>query len=1512
MAIRYSAANQMMFRPVVTRALRAACPLRAILGVCLGVLLFSSTRFDAVAYTAADAQVMVTSFNDVYYFTNGNRGYFRNTTEGGTTWFWGRANQMEMLIDLYEQTTNSAYLTQFSNLYNGFVHDYGSNWIWNEFNDDIMWMVIACSRAYQKTGFTTYRNVAKSNFDSCYARAWSTNLGGGLWWKSPLNTSKNACVNGPGAIAAYLIFQNYGDSNYLATAESLYQWERATLVDTNTGRVYDSINISGVKDMTPITYNQGTFIGAANFLGYTNDAILAANYTRNSMGSGGQLPNYEEDSDLGGFNGIFVRWVVKFMNERGLQNNYQLWLQQNANAAWNVRRQADNLSWSKWWDQTPDGARYSFGGWGSVLVMNLLPPTQNPDGGTVTLNASDASGSSSFESALNWSDGAAPSAAMNYLVASARTLRTPQDGSHHTFAGSSLTLSNGATLAFKNTSSDRYVSIGTDLFLDGGEVHNWAGNSAQLGGKVTLRSGGGKIDPQGNSTTIRALIGGPGMLRVGATASSPLNGTLTLTGVNTYSGGTVIEAPHTVRVSGAGTLGSAAGSLSFSNTAGRGYGTFNLNGTNLTVGNLNGLGGTIQNSSASLPGTLTIGYGDATGGNFGGVIANGSGMVSVVKTGSGSHTIAGGNTFTGPTRVAGGTLTFGLGGSGRSSALQVEAGAFCRIATSLALFSNTPPVTLAAGSQLYLTNGVNQSVGYLICGGTIQPAGTWGSSNSTAANKSDLFFGGAGVLTVGSTLAPPAILTATPGNGVVNLAWTASSGATSYNVKRAAFSGGPYTTIAPGVATTNYSDTTALNGVTYFYVVTATSALGESVNSSEVDATPAGPPPAPTGLVPFPGTNQVLLSWNVAAGATGYRVKRATSSGGTYALVGTTAGTGFTDTGLVNDATYYYVVSATNAIGESTNSSEVSARPGIRGIVRLLGSDLNNNTSFNAAGNWSNAAIPGDTNDYFVATNFALRTPTSGSHTFAGGTLTVKDGGILGFKTGGTITVGTNLARALTLDGGWVGLWVGGPATLAGNIVLQAGGGGVDPQANSPLILTSQISGPGFLKLDTAPGNAATGGTMILTTSNSYAGGTVIDANLTLKLTNAATLGAVTGSLAILNTNGRGYGTLDLNGTSQGIGNLTGTGGKIVNNRASTTSVLTIGHGGASGGVYSGTISNGLGTLALVKTGVGTLTLAGTNAWTGGTTIDDGALQLGDGTTRNSSLMGNITNHATLILANPLALTFTNHVSGPGALIKSAAGLLTLSGANTYAGNTTISAGTLALTDSSDISSSASVEILAGATLDVSGRGDHKFMLGSGQSLSGSGIVAGTLDAVSGSTVNPGSSLGTLTVSENASFAGLLLMELNRTNVQNCDQLDISGNIAASGTLTVTNVGSALQAGDTFQLFNTPVIGFAAVNLPELAPGLVWANHLAMDGSLAVVPAVSTVPANITATFTSGTLTLSWPADHTGWRLQVQTNVLTVGLSTNWVDVAASTETNEMTLPIGTDSVGVFFRLVYP
>ena len=74
----------------------------------------------------------------------------------------------------------------------------------------------------------------------------------------------------------------------------------------------------------------------------------------------------------------------------------------------------------------------------------------------------------------------------------------------------------------------------------------------------------------------------------------------------------------------------------------------------------------------------------------------------------------------------------------------------------------------------------------------------------------------------------------------------------------------------------------------------------------------------------------------------------------------------------------------------------------------------------------------------------------------------------------------------------------------------------------------------------------------------------------------------------------------------------------------------------------------------------------------------------------------------------------------------------------------------------------------------------------------------------------------------------------------------------------------------------------------------------------------STVPVDVSMSVSSGALTLSWPADHLGWRLQVQTNTLSAGLGANWFDVAGSSSTNSMSFPVDSSSGSVFLRLIYP
>lgn len=260
-----------------------------------------------------------------------------------------------------------------------------------------------------------------------------------------------------------------------------------------------------------------------------------------------------------------------------------------------------------------------------------------------------------------------------------------------------------------------------------------------------------------------------------------------------------------------------------------------------------------------------------------------------------------------------------------------------------------------------------------------------------------------------------------------------------------------------------------------------------------------------------------------------------------------------------------------------------------------------------------------------------------------------------------------------------------------------------------------------------------------------------------------------------------------------------------------------------------------------------------------------------------------------------------------GGLNKKGAGILTLTGTNTYTGATTVTAGTLALGAGGSISNSSSVSVLAGAVLDVSVTG---FTLATSRTLAGSGTVNGATTLKG--TLSPGPSTGTLTFTVPPVLNGTTLLELNRDSTPDSDRVVVnSGTLNYGGVLTVVNSGADLQAGDAFQLFSAPGYGggFVTTNLPPLSGGLAWSNTLALNGTIAVIRTVSLDPTNVVFGLGDTNLVLSWPADHTGWRLEAQTNALE---PSGWVTVSGSAATNQMFIPIDVRVTNVFFRLVCP
>jgi fibronectin type 3 domain-containing protein len=178
--------------------------------------------------------------------------------------------------------------------------------------------------------------------------------------------------------------------------------------------------------------------------------------------------------------------------------------------------------------------------------------------------------------------------------------------------------------------------------------------------------------------------------------------------------------------------------------------------------------------------------------------------------------------------------------------------------------------------------------------------------------------------------APPAapVIAATPGNGSVALTWTAVTGAVSYSVARSQTPGTGYATIGSVTTGTTFTDGNVTNGVTYYYVVTASNGSCSSVNSNEVSSSPACvPPAAPTGLTATPSNGSVTLKWTAAPNAVSYSIYRNTTGVEPFTIVNSTTQLTFTDNNVVNDTKYYYTVRASNGSCSSVNSTVVPVTP---------------------------------------------------------------------------------------------------------------------------------------------------------------------------------------------------------------------------------------------------------------------------------------------------------------------------------------------------------------------------------------------------------------------------------------------------------------------------------------------------------------------------------------------------------------------------------------------------------
>jgi fibronectin type 3 domain-containing protein len=177
---------------------------------------------------------------------------------------------------------------------------------------------------------------------------------------------------------------------------------------------------------------------------------------------------------------------------------------------------------------------------------------------------------------------------------------------------------------------------------------------------------------------------------------------------------------------------------------------------------------------------------------------------------------------------------------------------------------------------------------------------------------------------------PTSGLTATAGDGQVTLAWQPTIGATSYSIYAGTTPGGESpTALVTGITGTSAVITGLTNGIAYYFVVVASNVGGSASASSETSASPLARLGAPQNLTASAGDGQVTLSWTTVSGASEYNIYQSTAAGAetaTPTLV-VVSGTDIAVPGLANGTTYFFEVSAVNASGAGTASTEMSATP---------------------------------------------------------------------------------------------------------------------------------------------------------------------------------------------------------------------------------------------------------------------------------------------------------------------------------------------------------------------------------------------------------------------------------------------------------------------------------------------------------------------------------------------------------------------------------------------------------
>jgi autotransporter-associated beta strand protein len=972
-----------------------------------------------------------------------------------------------------------------------------------------------------------------------------------------------------------------------------------------------------------------------------------------------------------------------------------------------------------------------------------------------------------------------------------------------------FTISGANTYTGGTTISAGVVQVGT------------GGTSGSIVGDVT--NNGSISFARSDVVTFAGVISGTGSLENSST------GTLKLTGANTYTGGTTISA-GLVQVGSGGTTGSIVGnvtnngSISFARSdvvtfAGVISGTGSLE--NSSTGTLKLTGASTYTGGTSIAnGTLQIGDGGTTGSIVGNVTSSGthaltfnrsddltfagviSGPLAVTQAGAGTLTLSGTNTYTSSTTVSAGTLQV-TGALSGTSGITVASGA-----------------TLGGTGSLFASNSTNTLT--VSSGATLSP-GVAGSN------------GGVGSLTVNGNLAMAAGSTL-----AVDIAGnTAGSGYDQLVVKGSVDVSGATLSAAHRYSAA-YGDSYVLIDNDGSDAITGTLAgLAEgaslTANGTVLDASYVG----------GSDNNDIKLTPQVNAGPvignlSGDRV--AWAGVGNYVTLD--AGTAVT----VSDPEFGALNGGNgNWNGATLTLNRVTSGGAADGTSKDLFNFLANSTfALGGDGSIAYAGYPEQSIEEAQAkgqnaTGVLVNSATTGwfarwSYTYATGTLVIQFGDSASGNPDVNETPTTALVQAVLQSIAYRNDTPYGDTTLRVTLSDGAATGSADVTVTSSTIYADSTA-------DTdSQGDAADGFSLreALTRSASQAGADTIRVVLADNSSYTLASGATVGGGDTLNLDGA-------NGLTISGGTLTLGGALTVSNAAAKTATFNSEIAGSG--------------QALTKDGAGTLSLSGSNSYTGATTVAAGTLTVGGGSAIADSSAVTVANGGTLNLsasesigslagagvvtlgnntltagADNSSSTFSGAMSGSGGFTKTGSGTATLSGSNSYAGATTISTGTLVVSGGSAIGDSSAVMVASGATL----------ALGSGAETLGSLAGAGSVTLASGATLTVGGDNTSTTFSGDISSAGSLskagtgTLTLSGTHTYTGATTVAGGTLSVTGALSGTSgvtVASGASLGGTGSIFAAHSSNMLTVQSgATLAPGVLGLNNgigkLTVNGGL--------------------------------------------------------------------------------